>query len=108
MRGSQGEHEAKYLLQVAYTHHSSIAPTTFPDGVTAFWVSAVVGCMRLAQRHIAHPERPTHSVRCSQTDLKSGEGLHEAFAKVGPIDAVINCAAMSSPAACEKDAATAR
>lgn len=45
---------------------------------------------------------------CSQTDIKSGEGLQEAFAKVGPIDAVINCAAMSSPAACEKDAATAR
>jgi dTDP-4-dehydrorhamnose reductase len=48
------------------------------------------------------------AIQRAQADLKSGEGLSEAFAKAGPIDAVINCAAMSSPAACEKDAATAR
>lgn len=65
--------------QVAYTHHSSIAPSTFASGVTAFW-----------------------------TDLKSGETLQDAFTKFGPVDVVVNCAAISSPAACEKDAATAR
>ena len=43
-----------------------------------------------------------------QVDLKSGEGLHEAFAQFGPLDAVVNCAAISSPAACEKDPETAR
>ena len=30
--------------QVAFTHHSSVAPTTFAPGVKAFWVGAAPYC----------------------------------------------------------------
>jgi dTDP-4-dehydrorhamnose reductase len=38
----------------------------------------------------------------------SGDGLQEAFAAAGEVDAVINCAAVSQPGLCEKDEALAR
>ena len=37
-----------------------------------------------------------------QVDLATGEGLQEAFDTLGQVDVVVNCAAISSPAACEK------
>lgn len=42
-----------------------------------------------------------------QVDLVTGEGLQEVFSQ-GPIHAVINCAAISLPGACEKDPGAAR
>ena len=35
-------------------------------------------------------------------DLSTGEGLQEAFDTLGAVDVAINCAAISSPAACER------
>ena len=43
-----------------------------------------------------------------QLDLPSGEGMQQCFNQLGPVDVVINCAAISSPAACEKEVDTAR
>ena len=43
-----------------------------------------------------------------QVDLMSGEGLPEAFQALGPVHAVINCAALSQPAVCEKQPEAAR
>lgn len=34
--------------------------------------------------------------------------MQQCFNQLGPVDVVINCAAISSPAACEKEVATAR
>ncbi|KAA6429698.1 MAG: methionine adenosyltransferase 2 subunit beta-like [Trebouxia sp. A1-2] len=41
-------------------------------------------------------------------DLPTGEGMQQCFDRLGPVDAVINCAAISSPAACEQELDTAR
>lgn len=41
-------------------------------------------------------------------DLATGEGLQEAFDTLGPVDVVVNCAAISSPAACERHPEHAR
>lgn len=41
-------------------------------------------------------------------DLATGEGLQDAFDTLGPVDVVVNCAAISSPAACEKHPEQAR
>lgn len=57
---------------MAFTHHSPKAPTTFQPNVQPFWV-----------------------------DMKTGEGFEDAFDRLGKVDVVINCAAVSSPAACE-------
>ena len=43
-----------------------------------------------------------------KVDLATGEGLGEAFKALLPLDVVINCAAISSPAACEKHPDRAR
>ena len=43
-----------------------------------------------------------------QVDLASGEGLAECLEACGPLAAVVNCAAVSSPAACEQDPKRAR
>ena len=43
-----------------------------------------------------------------QLDLPTGEGMQQCFDHLGPVDVVINCAAISSPAACEKEVQTAR
>lgn len=43
-----------------------------------------------------------------QLDLPTGEGMQQCFDRLGPVDAVINCAAVSSPAACEQELDTAR
>lgn len=43
-----------------------------------------------------------------QLDLPTGEGMQQCFDHLGPVDVVINCAAISSPAACEKEEETAR
>ena len=43
-----------------------------------------------------------------QLDLPTGEGMQQCFDRLGPVDAVINCAAISSPAACEQELDTAR
>ena len=43
-----------------------------------------------------------------QLDLPTGEGMQQCFDHLGPVDAVINCAAISSPAACEKEEQIAR
>jgi hypothetical protein len=47
-----------------------------------------------------------HSSLAAQVDFGSGDGLRDAFH--GGIDAVINCAAISQPALCEKDPVLAR
>jgi dTDP-4-dehydrorhamnose reductase len=38
-----------------------------------------------------------------QADLASGKGLYDAVQALHPLDAVINCAAISQPAVCERD-----
>ena len=43
-----------------------------------------------------------------QLDLPTGEGMQQCFEHLGPVDIVINCAAISSPAACEKEEQAAR
>lgn len=43
-----------------------------------------------------------------KADLSTGEGLQEALETLGPVDIVVNCAAISSPAACEKHPVHAR
>ena len=48
------------------------------------------------------------SARAFPVDLATGVGLSECLASLGPIAAVINCAAVSSPAACERDPVAAR
>ena len=50
----------------------------------------------------------SHPVLQRQVDFVSGDGLQEAFAAAGEVDAVINCAAVSQPGLCEKDEALAR
>lgn len=47
-----------------------------------------------------------HRSLAVQVDFVNGNGLQDAFA--GGVDAVINCAAVSQPALCEKDPALAR
>lgn len=42
-----------------------------------------------------------------QVDLKTGEGLSDMFEKLGAVDVVVNCAAISSPAACDSFASLA-
>lgn len=41
-------------------------------------------------------------------NLATGEGLHAVFDALGPVDVVINCAAVSVPALCEKHPEAAR
>ena len=53
-------------------------------------------------------EGSLHSHCVLQADLSTGEGLQEAFDVMGPVDVVINCAAISSPSACEKHPMQAR
>lgn len=48
------------------------------------------------------------NARAFPVDLATGAGLNECLASLGPIAAVINCAAVSSPAACERDPVAAR
>ena len=43
-----------------------------------------------------------------QADLSSGEGLREAIKALGGIVAVVNCAALSQPVACENKPEAAR
>lgn len=43
-----------------------------------------------------------------QLDLTTADGLQHCFDILGPVDVIINCAAVSSPAACEKDVGNAR
>jgi len=43
-----------------------------------------------------------------QVDLASGDGMDALFQQHGPFHAVVNCAAVSQPAVCEKDYAMAR
>ncbi|KAL0051399.1 hypothetical protein WJX82_006672 [Trebouxia sp. C0006] len=64
--------------KVGFTHHST-SPPDFGGVEQAFWL-----------------------------DLPSGEGMQQCFDRLGPVDAVINCAAVSSPAACEQELDTAR
>lgn len=61
-------------------------------------------------RHSAQPLPPYDlDAQCFHAELASGEGLARCFQAVdGQIDAVINCAAVSQPAACERDQAYAR
>jgi len=47
-------------------------------------------------------------VRDFWVDFATGSGLQEVFDKMGAVDVVINTAAISSPAACEKNPAAAR
>ena len=46
--------------------------------------------------------------RAFPVDLATGAGLDECLASLGPVAAVINCAAVSSPAVCERDPIAAR
>lgn len=64
--------------KVGFTHHST-SPPDFSGSEQAFWL-----------------------------DLPTGEGMQQCFDTLGPVDAVINCAAISSPAACEKEISSAR
>ncbi|KAL3155375.1 hypothetical protein ABBQ38_010936 [Trebouxia sp. C0009 RCD-2024] len=64
--------------RVGFTHHST-SPPDFGGSEQAFWL-----------------------------DLPTGEGMQQCFDHLGPVDVVINCAAISSPAACEKEEQTAR
>ena len=59
--------------RVGFTHNSTAQPK-FAGDVRGFWV-----------------------------DLATGEGLAECFQALGPLDAVLNCAAISQPVACERD-----
>eukprot|EP00884_Botryococcus_braunii_P003906 jgi/Botrbrau1/13516/Bobra.0347s0003.1 len=43
-----------------------------------------------------------------EVDLATGSGLEEVFSAVDHVDAVVNCAAISAPAACEQNPGTAR
>ena len=42
-----------------------------------------------------------------QVDLATGEGLAECLQELGPLAAVVNCAAISQPVACERGFAAA-
>ena len=42
------------------------------------------------------------SARALRVDLATGRGLADALVAVGPLDVVINCAAVSQPGLCEK------
>jgi dTDP-4-dehydrorhamnose reductase len=53
----------------------------------------------------ADPQLPVGTPH--RVDLATGEGLAACVAAAGPLDAVINCAAVSQPAACERDPAAA-
>ena len=67
------------LIQVGFTHHTSIAPT-FKGDVIPFWV-----------------------------DLTApGDGLQQIIDALGRVDVVINTAALSSPAACQRNLDAAR
>jgi len=71
-----------FLTQVTYTHHSTRAPkfpTSTPGTIKDFWVN-----------------------------LSTGEGLIDCLASLPTIDLIINCAAISQPALCEKDISLAR
>lgn len=59
--------------RVGFTHNSTAQPS-FQGDVRGFWV-----------------------------DLATGEGLEECFQALGPLEAVLNCAAISQPVACERD-----
>ena len=60
--------------KVGYTHHSTQRIAAFSGRAQGYWV-----------------------------DLASGEGLQRCFHELGQVDAVINCAAVSQPALCERD-----
>ncbi|KAI7843840.1 hypothetical protein COHA_002393 [Chlorella ohadii] len=47
------------------------------------------------------------NVKVFKVDLASGEGLQSCLDALGPLTAVINCAAQAAPAACEGDGETA-
>ncbi|KAK9785252.1 hypothetical protein WJX73_007610 [Symbiochloris irregularis] len=66
------------LHKVAFTFHSTDEPQ-LPGCPQAFWVN-----------------------------LATGEGLHTVFDTLGPVDVVINCAAVSQPALCDKHPEAAR
>jgi len=57
---------------------------------------------------ISHVGFSDVSASLLQLDLPTGEGMQQCFDRLGPVDAVINCAAISSPAACEQELDTAR
>lgn len=65
--------------KVGFTHHSTSLSAKLEGTVQEFWV-----------------------------DLKTGEGVAECLEQLGPVDAVINCAAISQPGVVEKDPTYAR
>lgn len=65
--------------QVGYTYCSTSAPQKLPPNVCAF-----------------------------QVNLATGAGLQEALTALGAVSAVVNCAAISQPAVCERSPDTAR
>lgn len=56
----------------------------------------------LAYTHLTTQPLPNNSVQAFQVNLATGEGLTEALSAFKP-QVVINCAALSQPAACETD-----
>ncbi|KAK9806933.1 hypothetical protein WJX72_007947 [[Myrmecia] bisecta] len=64
--------------RVGFTYHSTEVPV-FKGAVKSFWVN-----------------------------MATGEGLQESLDELGPVDCVINCAALAAVLACEKDADAAR
>jgi dTDP-4-dehydrorhamnose reductase len=64
-----------------------LLPIRIPGAVHSAWEED--GCITLA------------AISFGQVDMKTGEGFEDAFDRLGKVDVVINCAAVSSPAACE-------
>lgn len=75
--------------------------------------SPKLACKRPFLRQLWHEGLPQGDIIIEdphgmQADLKTGEGFDVMFKKMGPVDVVVNCAAVSSPALCEQFPAVAR
>ena len=91
--------------QVGLSHHST--RVVLPGAAKNFYVRLLHAMQHLMK--VCHsPARPLKHGRLVQADLTTGEGLKEALSSLSPVDVVINCAAVSQPALCERDEEFAR
>ena len=104
------------MRQVAFTHHSTAAPS-FTGDVRPFWVCASFVYLPTSQTSTpagfllgtSSSHKSLEGGFCEvQVNLVNGEGLQQCINELTPLAAIINTAAMSSPGTCEKDSDTAR